>query len=805
MEEDSAVPQVTTVRPQVQNHDAKPIAHDDNSAIRNPKSEIDEAGCYNCPVMSPANRSVNRTRGLPRWLLVLYGVLVFFFAMAGIAFGILVGYEYNLPRIQTLEDFHPDVITDLYSDDNKVIGEFAIERRIVVSFDDIPAYLQLAILAAEDDQFYNHGGINYFSLLRAIYKDVTSMRRAEGASTITQQLARMLMGNMERTFDRKVKELLVAWKIEKRYSKHQILALYCNQHYFGHGSYGVAAAADTYFGKQLKDLTLDECALIAGLPRNAGMYSPLLHPDAALARRNYILERMVAEKMISPAAAAEAKARPIILKPRTRNTDLAPYFVEWVRQWLSDRYSTDEIWRRGLRVYTTLNIEDQSAAVKALRDGLRTVDKRRGWRGPLGNVLKDPLVRLETYNHPDWRSLIRPGDLVTGLVESIDDPQMTVRIGKYRATLGPKEIAWTKAKMPSAVLKPGDLATFQITGLDDVHKTATVVLDQIPALQGALISLDNNTGEIKAMVGGYDFETSVFNRATQAMRQVGSTFKPFVYSLALEQGMTSDSTILDAPISFTDSLGRVYEPANYDGKYEGQITLRRALIESRNVPTIRLASLIGIKNVLVMARRFGLSGRMEPYLPLAIGACEATPLEMATAFTVFPNLGLQPKPYFISRIEDYDHVKKEQTERRTTKVLDPDIAQQMLGLLQDVVQGGTARAASSLNRPLGGKTGTTNDFADAWFVGFSPSLTTAVWVGFDSKKTLGDKEAGAVVALPIWIEYMREILKDKPVEPFPTVEIVAGQSSGNIPATGPEAQKKLYVEDIPGSVPARKK
>jgi len=736
---------------------------------------------------------------------VLYAVLASFFALAGIALGVLAGYEYNLPKIQSLEDFRPDVITDLYSDDNKVIGEFAIERRIVVSYEDIPAYLQLAILAAEDDQFYNHSGINYLATLRAVYRDITSMKRAEGASTITQQLARMLMGNMERTFDRKVKELLIAWKIEKRYSKRQILTLYCNQHYFGHGAYGVAAAADTYFGKQLKDLTLDECALIAGLPRNALMYSPLLHPSAAIARRNYILDRMVSEQMISPAAAAQAKASLLTLKPHTRNADLAPYFVEWVRQALTDRYTTDVIWRKGLRVYTTLNIDMQTAATKALCEGVRNVDKKRGWRGPLSNVLKNPSARLGTYSHPDWRSMLRPGDLVTGLVESVDDPEMTVRIGKYRATLGPKEISWTRAKVPSQILKAGDLATFQIIALDDDHKTATAVLDQIPEIQGALITLDNATGEIKAMVGGYDYEASEFNRATQAMRQVGSTFKPFVYSTALESGMAPTSTIIDSPISFTDSLGRVWQPVNYDGKYKGQITLREALIESRNVPTIKVASLIGIKNVVVMARRFGLTGPMEPYLPLAIGACEATPLEMATAFTVFPNLGIQPKPYFIRKIEDYDHVKKEQTEPQTRKVLEPEIAMQMLGLLEDVVLDGTARAARALNRPLGGKTGTTNDFADAWFVGFSPSLTTAVWVGFDSKKSLGDREAGAVVALPIWMQYMKEILKDKPAEQFASVEMIPEQGTVDSTGANPNRQKKLFVEDLPGSTPIRKK
>jgi penicillin-binding protein 1A len=757
-------------------------------------------------MLSSASVTHERHR-LPRWLLVLYGILVFFVGLIGIAAGVLAGYEYNLPKIQSLEDFHPDVITDLYADDNKVIGEFAIERRIVVAFEDIPARLQLAILAAEDDQFYNHSGVDYPSLLRAVYRDIRSMSRAEGASTITQQLARLLMGNMEKTFDRKVKELLIAWKIEKRYSKQQILALYCNQHYFGHGAYGVAAAADTYFGKQLQDLTVDECALIAGLPRNAGAYSPLLHPKAALARRNFILERMVAEQMIPAQTAAEAKARPILLKSRTRNTEFAPYFIEWVRQSLADRYPTDVIWRQGLRVYTTLNTEMQTAANKALREGLRSLDKKRGWRGPIDNVLKDPSVRLETYAHPDWRMLLRPGDLVPGLVESAADAGITVRIGKYRATVGPKEIAWTKAKQPSEILKSGDLATFQVLAIDEDSRTATVLLDQIPEVQGAFIALDNATGEIKAMVGGYDFATSEFNRATQAMRQVGSTFKPFVYTAALENGVEPDSTVLDDRISYTDSLGRVWQPNNYDGKFKGEITVRQALIESRNVPTIKIASLIGIKNVLVMARRFGLSGPMEPYLPLAIGACEATPLEMATAFTVFPNLGIQPKPYFIRKIEDYNHVKKEQAEPQTRRVLDPGLAQRMLKLLQDVVQdkSGTAGAARSLNRPLGGKTGTTNDFADAWFVGFSPSITAAVWVGFDSKKTLGDREAGSVVALPVWIQFMREILKDKPAEPFPSVVVLADQPAADNPVIGPNGQKKLFVEDLPGSAGAGKK
>ncbi len=740
---------------------------------------------------------------LPRLLIAFYFLLALVFVVAGAAAGTLVGYEYNLPRIQSLEDYRPDVITDLYSDDNKVIGEFAIERRIVVPLEEIPPQLQLAILAAEDDQFYNHSGVNYLSILRAAYKDVIRMRRSEGASTITQQLSRMLMHVSEKTFDRKIKELLVAWKIEKQYSKQQILTLYCNQVYMGHGAYGVAAAADTYFGKELKALSLEECATIASLPRNPTLYSPRLHPAAALARRNYILDRMTAEKMIAPQLAAEAKAKPLVLRSRSFEAEAAPYFVEWVRQSLADRYSTDTIWRKGLKIYTTLNLDMQAAANKALREGLASYDKKHGWRGPVDNILKIPAASLENYTHPAWQNPLHPGDIVPGLVVNVDESNITVRIGKYSGAIGPKEIAWTRAKKPADILKPGDLAYFQINSLNDARREVSLVLDQVPDVQGAMVTVDNATGEIKTMTGGYDFQTSEFNRATQALRQVGSTFKPIVYSTALEQGMSADSTVVDSPVSFTDALGRLYQPVNYDGKYKGTITLRQALAESRNVPTIKLASLLGIKNVLVMARRFGLSGRMEPYLPLAIGACEATPLEMAKAFTVFPNLGTEPKPYFIRRIEDYDHTKKEETVPQMNKVLSPDIADKMLALLQNVIQNGTAQAAKSLDRPVGGKTGTTNDFADAWFVGFSPSLTTAVWVGYDDRRTLGNKEAGAVVALPIWISYMQEVFKGKPVEQFARPEI-STVATGPVENTGttPIEQKQIFVEDLPGgSIP----
>jgi penicillin-binding protein 1A len=732
---------------------------------------------------------------IPLGIWLLFITLVIGFIVLGSAFGIFLGYKYNLPPIQSLEDYRPDVITTLYSDDDKVIGEFAIERRIIVSYGEIPPYLQLAIIAVEDDQFYNHSGINYYAIIRAVSKDLIkqSYPIGKGASTITQQLSRMLLGRFEKTWDRKIKEILIARKIEKRYSKQQILTLYANLHTLGPGIYGVAAAADYYFGKQLKDLSLEECALLAGLPSNPTMYSPRQNPAAALARRNFALDRMAAEHMISRKLAEETKQRPIVLKPAVRaDRDIAPHFKEWVRESLATRYSTDEIWRKGMRVHTTLNLRMQMEAQKALQEGLRNYDKSMGWRGPTGTIFKDPFAQIESYRHPSWRTPLHPEDIAIGLVERIESSNAAVRIAGYRGIIGSKEIAWTKASAPSQILKSGDLAYFKIISLDEARKTVTLSLEQRPQVQGALIILQNNTGEIKAMVGGYDFNSSEFNRATQAMRQVGSTFKPLVYSAAFEKGLDPNSTILDTPISFTDGLGRVWNPGNYDLKFKGKITIRQALTESRNVPTVKVASLIGLQNIIIMARRFGLGGPLDPHLPLALGACEATPLEMASAFTVFPNLGLQAKPYFLRNVEDYDHVKKEEHIPEIHRVLAPEKAAQILDLLQNVVQNGTATAAKSLARPVGGKTGTTNNFTDSWFIGFSPSLTTAVWVGYDAKKTLGNRQSGAVVALPIWIHCMHEILKDAPIEQFPTLEIAQSDEEGGGVSSGP-----IYIEDLP--------
>ena len=724
---------------------------------------------------------------LSPWLWIFFGIILIAVTSVGTAAGVLLGYEYNLPPIRSLEDYHPDVITTIYSDNGKIIGEFAIERRIIVSNDEIPQNLRNAIIAVEDSRFYHHSGVNYYAITRAVVKDFIrqSYPIGKGASTITMQLSRMLLEAYEKTWDRKIKEIWVARKMEGTYSKQQIFTLYANLHIMGPGIYGVAAAADYYFGKTPGDLNLEECALIAGLPSSPGRYSPRTSPTAARMRRNFVLDRMASENMISFMDAEAAKRRPIILKPVSREErSIAPHFVEWVRRSLSTRYSTDEIWRKGMRVHTTLNISMQNAARRALQEGLRDFDKKLGWRGPIGNILESSSGSLSTYSHPGWRSFIQPGDIVVGLVEDVSEKEAVVRVEDWRGRVGAKEIAWTKASVPSKILKAGDLAWFRVVSLDNDRRSAALLLEQRPRVEGAIIILENNTGEIKAMAGGYDFSSSEFNRATQAMRQVGSIFKPILYSAALEKGLTESSKVLDSPVSYTDGLGRKWSPGNYDLRFKGEITIRQALAESRNVPAVKIADSIGIQNVVVMARRFGLAGRLDPYLPLALGACEATPLEMASAFTVFPNLGFAAEPYFLRLVENYDRIKKEEHFSRIRRVLEPDKAAEMLALLRNVVENGTATSAKSLGRPVGGKTGTTNDFTDAWFVGFTPSLTAAVWIGYDEKRTLGDRQSGGVVALPIWIDCMREILKDAPAENFSRLNVVLNGES------------PIYIEDM---------
>jgi len=685
----------------------------------------------------------------------------------GAGAGLLFVYASDLPEIRALETYRPTVVTEIYADDGQLVGSFALQRRILMTYEQCPRVLYNAVTAIEDQHFEDHWGIDFPRIAGAAYRNILKHRRAEGASTITMQLAgNLFLDRSDRSFRRKMQEMLLALQIERLYTKPQIFTMYANQVYLAHGNYGFAAAAQFYFGKPVTDLKLQEAALLAGMIRGP-IYSPLTDPQRALARRNLVLHRMEEEGKITAAEEEAAKKTPLGLHVQYPRNDLAPYFFEEIRKHLESTYGSEAVHEGGLRVYTTLNIAMQRAANQAIRDGLHAYERRHGWRGNLPNILRDNLGKLETYEDDDWRHAIEKGGYVTGLVMQADDKSALIKIGPYRAILSPQDFAWTGRKKPTELLKVGDLAQFSIQELRD--GTARVQLEQQCGPQGAMVAIDNATGEIKAMVGGYSFEDSKFNRATQALRQVGSSFKVYVYADAVEKGASPFDTIVDTPFT-TISGGKPYSPHNYDEKFEGTITLRRALAGSRNVPAVKLAEKVGINSVVDMARRFGITTPLPPYLPLALGAADMQLLEHVSAFTVFPDDGIRIDPHMIRRVASYDGALLEEARPEVHDVISPETARTMTAMLEEVIQFGTGVQAKVLKRPAGGKTGTTQDYTDAWFVGFTPQITAGVWVGFDDKQiSLGKKETGARAALPIWIEFMQSALAGMPVLDFPNV------------------------------------
>src|SRR5438445_7977995 len=721
----------------------------------------------------------------------------------GTAAGLLFVYASDLPEIRALEDYRPDVVTELYADDGQLVGSFALQRRILITYDQVPQVLKDAILVTEDQHFEEHWGIDFPRVAQAAWRNIVQRRKAEGASTLTMQLARVLFLSPDKSFRRKVQETLLAIQIERRYTKQQIFTMYCNQIYLAHGNYGFEAASQFYFGKPASQLKLAEAALLAALIRGP-IYSPVLHHQRALARRNLVIERMNHDGRISVREAQEAMKQPLDLNLQYPRNDLAPYFFEEIRKYLESTYGTEAVHERGLRVYTTLNINMQRIANQSLRDGLHNYERRHGWQGNLPNVLRDNLGKLETYEDEDWRRAIEKGSYLTGLVVSVSDKDAIIKIGTYRGILSSNEFAWTGRKKPGDLLKAGDLAQFSIQELRD--NTVRVQLEQQPGPQGALLAIDNPTGEIKAMIGGYSFEDSKFNRATQAVRQVGSSFKVYVYADALERGSTPFDTIVDTPFT-TISGGQPYSPRNYDEKFEGTITLRRALAGSRNVPAVKLAEKVGINTVVDMAKRFGITTPLPPYLPLALGAADMKLVEHVSAFTVFPNDGIRIDPHMIRRVTSYDGALLEEAHPEVHDVLSPEVARTMTAMLEEVIQFGTGIQAKSLGRPAAGKTGTTQDYTDAWFVGYTPQLTAGVWVGFDDKQiSLGKKETGARAALPIWLEFMQNGLAGMPVLDFQNVVPLEQQAGDHVihvdtPDTAPTEDEPRAPKERPPAVP----
>jgi len=685
-------------------------------------------------------------------------------AALGAGAGFLLVFSTDLPQVTELERYRPSTITELYDDQNRVIGQFALQRRVIDKYDDFPKLLRDAIISTEDKDFESHWGVDVWRVFGAAYRDVATGARAQGASTLTMQLSRNLFLSPDRNFRRKIQEALLAIQIERRFTKAQIFTLYANQIYLGHGVYGFEAGANYYFGKKARDLTLEEAAVLAGLPKAPNAYSPINNPERALHRRNLVLNNMLEDGKITAEEAQRAKNSPIRVNVQGEPNSIAPYFVEDLRQYLEKKYGSEEVHEKGLRVYTSLNLELQKAANLAVLDGLAAYEHRHGWKGSLLNVVANGET-LETYRHVDWDNDIAAGSYVHALVTSVTPHYATLKFGRYGAELSANEIKWTRYTSPNQFLTRGDLVFVKVLELNGTQ--SRVSLEHESGVQGALLALDNSTGDIKAMVGGRSFEQSKFNRATQALRQVGSSFKPYIYTAAIDQGMTPDDTVLDAPVSFPGGPAGPYVPHNYDGKFEGVITFRRALAHSRNIPALKVTERVGgIKTVIEYARKFGITSPLPAFLPVALGAADITLFEQTAAFTTFPNDGVRVAPRSIRKVEDYDGRVLEENYPEVKDVVSARTARVMVSMLQEVVLHGTAAAAAKMNHPLGGKTGTTNDFTDAWFIGFSPSMTCGVWVGYDEKKTLGNKETGAVAALPIWMDFMRVALKGKDNEQF---------------------------------------
>jgi penicillin-binding protein 1A len=727
----------------------------------------------------------------------------------GAAVGLLFVYSSDLPEIRALEDYRPMTETQLYADDGQSIGTFALERRILVTYNQIPKVLKAAVLTTEDQHFEEHWGVDFPRVLQAAWHDMRHHKIAEGASTLTMQLAGgLFLNRSDRSFHRKMQETMLALQIERHYTKEQIFTMYSNQIYLGSGNYGFEAASEYYFSKPVGELTLAEAATLAAIIRGP-VYSPITHPERALARRNLVLSLMAHDRKITQAEEEAAVREPLGLHIQSLRNDLAPYFVEEIRQYLEHTYGTTAVHEQGLRVYTTLNVAMQRAADQAVRDGLHAYDRRHGWRGDYPNILRDNLGTIEKYQSDDWRGPIAKGDYVTGLVTSTQPTFAWIKIGAYHAMLTPADFSWTGQKSVAAVVKPGDLVVVRIKELSGT--AAEVDLEQKPVAQAALLAIDNATGEIKAMVGGYDFEDSKFDRATQASRQTGSSFKVYVYAEALAQGASPFDTVVDEPVTFR-SGGQEYTPHNYDEKFEGRITLRRALADSRNIPAVRLLDRVGIENTIELARKFGLTSPLPPYLPIALGAADLTLMEHTSAFTVFPDDGIHIDPYYIRRVTTYDGALLEEQRPKVTDVIQPDVARTMTAMLEDVVQFGTGVRAKELGRPSAGKTGTTNDFTDAWYIGFTPQLTAGVWVGNDDKRvSLGKKETGARAALPIWLEFMQQSMQGMPVENFPNVvplekQVGAHEVQVDTPDTAPPAdaaEQGLTENNAPAPPPSK--
>jgi len=763
----------------------------------------------------------SRSRSV-RLLLALGACLALGFAAAWGA--LYLGVLRDLPDLRSLQDYRPLLSSRVYDRAGRLIGEFYDERRFLVPLEAVPEHVIRAFVASEDDAFFQHQGLDYRSIVRAAWVNLRAGGEIrQGGSTITQQVAKTLLLTPERRYTRKLKDMLLARRIEQRFSKEEILYLYLNQIYFGHGAYGIGEAARTYFGVTPGELSISQAALLAGLPRAPSSYSPYRDPQAAEARRQYVLRRMYEEGYVNESSYEESLAdRPALADPPEKDDmAAAAWLAEEVRRHLFEVFGGERVRRDGLVIETTLDLDAQRAAQAALRSGLEALDHRQGYRGPVRRVAPDEIEASLGDLARENAGAPADGPLL-GVVTAVD-----AKAGAARVAFGPgqggevrlEDVRW--ARTPDPARYPAPVGSIErVFRVGDVTRfvrragEARLLLHQEPLVEGSLLAFEVETGDVLAMVGGYDFERSEFNRVTQARRQPGSAFKPIVYGAALREGWTAASTIVDRPVVYEDpASGFVWRPGNYKGEFYGRITLRSALARSVNNATIHLLTAVGVDDVIDYARTLGIESPMERNLSLALGSSGLSLLELTRAYAVFPAQGRRVVPRFIARVLDADgEVLLENVplgsafaEEQPPEVLSPLDAYLATDMLRAVVEerDGTGRQARALGRPLGGKTGTTNEQADAWFVGFSPDLVTGVWVGFDEKRVLGRGETGGHAALPIWIDFMREALAKRPRRDFTVPEGVVfarvDRASGLL--AGPRSTDTYFQAFAEGKVP----
>jgi penicillin-binding protein 1A len=697
--------------------------------------------------------SAPRRRG-QWWLLILLVVIIL-----GIPAGFVLARAISVPVVSSLQNYQPAIITRIYDRNGIPFAEYAIQKRIVVQKKDISPHLVDAILATEDADFYHHGGVNPKAIARAILKDVIARKPVEGASTLTQQLAKQVFLTPEKSFRRKVNEAFLAVDIEKNFTKDQIFELYANQIYLGHGAYGVEAASRLYFGKHAKDLTVPEAAMIAGLIRSPMPYSPISHPQAALARRNHVLHRLLEEKYIKPAQYEQDVHSPITLGTYKEEAPrIGAYFSEEIRQSIERRpeYGVENLYKSGLKVYSTLDLRIQQAAELALQRGLRAWDHRRGFHKPTRNLVAEG-IDPATYKDTSWSNEPYVLDkLYPAVVMGVDASGIKARLANDQLTLPPSSFLWTGRRTMTDLVRLGDMIYVRLD-VDAKTHSRRWMLDQLPQVQGAVVILDVKTGEVRALVGGYDFQISKFNRAIQSRRQTGSSFKPFVYGAAFEKGLTPADTLFDAPVAIPVG-NQIYSPQNYHGRYAGIVTIQRALELSINVPAVKTWMMVGADRVIDFVRRCGITADVPRYPSSALGSAGIAPIEMTAAYNVFVNQGVLVKPRMVRKITDQTDRVLEEPAAELSEATQPQIAFEIAQMLRGTIDRGTGFEAHTLPPPLAGKTGTTNAYTDAWFMGFSPEYTVGVWTGYDDpSKSLGGGATGAAVALPIWIDIFKQL------------------------------------------------